>query len=74
MELVPGLDRGGGRRVGEAESRVADEDRYAYDQHGIRRFIRAGDAIPEGWKAEQPSSPEPEPQPEPKPKGKPKRS
>jgi hypothetical protein len=52
----------GGNRVAEPEQ-VADEDRYAFDEHGIRRFIRAGDEVPKGWTVEQdePQSAETEP-------------
>jgi hypothetical protein len=40
--------------MGEGRSRVASHDAYALDQHGVRRFIRAGDELPPGWRWEQP--------------------
>jgi len=36
------------------DDRVASEDRYAFDEAGIRRFIRAGDRVPDGWTVEEP--------------------
>ncbi len=45
--------------MAEDRQRRVAEDRYALDQAGIRRFIRAGDLLPDGWKVE--SEPEPEP-------------
>ncbi len=44
--------------MAEDRQRRVAEDRYALDQAGIRRFIRAGDLLPDGWKVE--SEPEPE--------------
>jgi hypothetical protein len=40
----------------------AAEDRFAYDELGIRHLITAGDPLPSGWVWEgQPEEPEPEP-------------
>ena len=57
--------------MGEDVQRVAD--RYALDERGLRRFIRAGDELPSGWRWEE-SAPEPEPEPTPKAKAKARRS
>lgn len=31
----------------------ADVNRIAVDEHGVRRFISAGDALPPGWRVEE---------------------
>jgi len=46
--------------VGKVDDGVG-EDRYALDQAGIRRFIRAGDPVPEGWRVEEPEPPKRKP-------------
>ncbi len=41
----------------DGQRRVASEPRYAVDERGIRRFIRAGDPLPTGWRVEEPEPP-----------------
>ncbi len=36
------------------QRRVADEDRHAFDHGGLRRFLRAGDPLPTGWRVDEP--------------------
>jgi hypothetical protein len=31
------------------KSNVAAEDTFAYDEDGFRRYVRAGDSIPDYW-------------------------
>jgi len=39
------------------EDDCVDEDRYALDQWGVRRFVAAGDPLPDGWRYEGESKP-----------------
>ena len=48
-------------------------DRFAYDEAGIRRFIRAGDPVPKGWTVESTGGQTTEPEPKRK-SSKPKRA
>ena len=49
--------------------RVADQDCFALDEHGIRRWVAKGFELPPGWKWEdEPEQQAKEPKPKPKPK------
>jgi hypothetical protein len=55
--------------------RVAEQDTFAVDQHGVRRRVREGAPVPVGWTVEGEDHPEPPPKPSkkraPKPEPKP---
>ena len=41
------------------DRRVAEHDTDAFDENGHRRFIRAGDPIPDPWQVEGEEKPKP---------------